>query len=210
MAKSLRYIPVTFLAAALAFSAAACSSPVKETKPLSWAPFAEWIEEIKDQYTPVVRTKEEIAKAQKYVYPKKFDVSQASSDVAYILTHQKQDLCDIANYFLIHPELRNGFSKYDSSALELDENYEFSNPDNLNLGSIEPTIRRFLDKCPYAVRILVDSYGIDFRVNETSSREADAILSFSYFNDLLRKDQGSTALRRVAPHWIYSPNWPGT
>jgi hypothetical protein len=208
--KFLRYILATLLATALVFSAVACSPKKKEEEPRFGDPLAQSIKETQDQYKPIVRTKEEITKAQKYVYPKKFNTSQASSDVVYVLTYQKQDLCDIANYFLTHPELRNGFLEYDSSVLELDESYEFSNPDNLNLGSIEPTLKRFLDECPYAIRILVSANILEFQVSEHPGDFPHSCLYFSYFGDLSQEDDENTAMNKVAPHWVYSPNWPGT
>ena len=113
------------------------------------------------------------------------------------LKKHKQDITDIAHYFLTHPKAGTGF-------LTLGDDGGIDNKSNIKLGNAEAAISNLLAKCPYWITIDVGNKGVSFQIREDPEQYYPYwVVGFSYFDDLTEEEKEYVNMERIAPRWKY-------
>ncbi|MCL1880510.1 MAG: hypothetical protein FWF71_07935 [Actinomycetia bacterium] len=131
-----------------------------------------------------------------YAYPSHFDLSLVDAGVAADFRKHEKDICEIADYFLRHPEAGYGF-------VSLGNNEQIVIQYDLKLGGAEAAIRRFFLDSPYWMTIEVDRLGVGFDFCNTQDAQSYLHIDFSYFDDYTDEDRENITLTKLAPYWTY-------
>ena len=142
-------------------------------------------------------TKKVKVKIVNWAYPERFFTNSIPLEFQHLYTTQKQDVMDIANYFLRHPKLGEGsVCLTDDGAGPV---MQISK--GLKLGDMHDRMEKLLLECPWDLRVNIWDLQIDFDIQFNKHKKISSF--FWYFDDLTDTRSDEVGYDRIAPHWFY-------